>query len=180
MASPGVIDGAATPEDKYSPSKNAHCCGPSTECIVCMHAGARTHIHKRGAAYCTYARSTLFGRAHSNRFLKKNQGLVGWEGVKVDVNLPLVHMQPTTGAGPKTQSNRGHFARYCPFDPHDAISITHVSPAEFQPTFQFEGLFFVILMCLPVAVLQSMPLLGCLKFVSSECPTVQKRLLLQG
>lgn len=63
MASPEVIDGGTTPEDMYSPSKNAHCCGLSAGCIVCMH----THTHTKSRPIA-HTNAKLFMRTH-NRFL---------------------------------------------------------------------------------------------------------------
>lgn len=93
MASPGVIDGAVTPEDMYSPSKNAHCCGPSTECIVCMHACAHTSIHKRGRLTPQkHTENTI--QESSNRLKKKKKKTrVGWAAARAP--------QPTTGTGLK-------------------------------------------------------------------------------
>lgn len=78
MASPGVIDGAATPEDMYSPSKNAHCCGLSTECIVCMHARAHSHTYprKRTGLLHVHTENTIHESTQQQIF--KKEAVLGW------------------------------------------------------------------------------------------------------
>lgn len=98
MASPGVIDGAATPEDMYSPSKNAHCCGLSTECIVCMHARAHTST-KEDRLACTYTGKNTIQESTQQQIFKREAAPGLRPAVEVDLALPLVRTQATAATG---------------------------------------------------------------------------------
>lgn len=100
MASPGVIDGAATPQDMYSPSKNAHCCGPSTECIVCMRARALAHTHTRAGLLHVHTENTIHESTQQRTdyyfiFIFFKEAELGGRGV--GVFFFAVHMKPTAG-----------------------------------------------------------------------------------
>lgn len=166
MASPEVIDGGTRPEDMYSPSKNAQCCGLSTECIVCMHT--HTHTKLTGQLHIHIANTVLMWT--HNRFFCAHISFsldlsctytLGKVCSHVVVNIEQTH-------GRNIASDLSVWLNLTPIADPLLPSLQLISKS--QAHFTLRIYIFVILMCHPVAMFQSIPLLGCLKFVCAECP----------